>query len=699
MKKNLKPFFEPAGVAVIGASANPGKLSHGIFKNLTLYAYPGGKYPVNPGTEEILGYRCFASILEVPDPVDLAVIILPSAAIPQVLADCGKRGIHAAIIISGGFREVGAEGLKLEEECLHIAGEHHIHLIGPNCVGNMNILTGLNTTFIQGMPAKGGIGFLSQSGAVCGGIVDHVVNKHIGFSHFISLGNEADVTETDIIEYLAQDQATRVIAAYVESIRDGQRFIQTCRKVTLDKPIVILKAGRSAAGGKAVSSHTGSMAGSREAYTAAFKQAGAIEVFSVEDLLNVSQALDFSPLPTGRRAAIITNAGGPAALASDSLDENGFQLADLDDVRMQALRRHLVPAAQVGNPIDMLGGAEPQQYRLALQAVLEDGGVDLAVPILVPQALVNTSQVAEAISEEANKSRKPVIACLMGAQSITDARRILHENRVPILDYPEKIGRVCAGLWQYAQIRNREQAGQDERVAGVDKKGVEKFFAGHPHQKIFGEVEAREVLALYGLPLVPGILAESKEQALQAAGQLGYPLVLKIASVDFLHKSDVKGIAVGLKNEADVGQAWDEIMQKAKQANPKAVIQGCMLEQMAKPGREVILGMKRDPNFGALMMFGLGGIFVELYQDVSFRVAPVTRADALEMINETRAGMLLNGFRDEPQADLDGIVDCLLRLSHLAADFPSITEMEINPLVVYPKNKDVLVLDCRILLE
>ncbi len=699
MKKNLKPFFEPAGVAVIGASANPGKLSHGIFKNLTLYGYPGGKYPVNPGTDEILGHKCYTSILEVPDPVDLSVIILPVAAIPQVLTDCGKRGIHAAIIISGGFREVGAEGFKLEEDCLRIAGEHHIHLIGPNCVGNMNIGTGLNTTFIQGMPARGGIGFLSQSGAVCGGIVDHVVNQHIGFSHFISLGNEADVNETDMIEYLADDQSTRVIAAYVESIRDGQCFIQTCRKVTPAKPVVILKAGRSEAGGKAVSSHTGSMAGSREAYSAAFKQAGAIEVFSVEDLLSVSQALDLSPLPAGRRAAILTNAGGPAALASDSLDENGFQLADLDAGRMQALRQHLVPAAQVGNPIDMLGGAEPLQYRLALQAVLEDEGVDLAVPILVPQALVNTPQVAEAISNEAKKSSKPVIACLMGEQSITEARRILHENRVPMLDYPEKIGRVCAGLWQYAQVKNRVQARQDASLPGMDKTSVEKFFARHPHQKVFGEVEARDVFASYGLPLVKGMLAESKEKALQAAGQLGYPLVLKIASEKFLHKSDVKGIAVGLHNETDVAHAWDEIMQKAKQANPEAVIQGCMVEQMAKPGREVILGMKRDPNFGALMMFGLGGIFVELYQDVAFRVAPLTRQDALEMIHATRAGVLLNGFRGEPQADLDGIVDCLLRLSQLAADFPSIAEMEINPLVVYHKNEGVLALDCRILLE
>ena len=453
MKKNLQSFFTPKGVAVIGASSNPGKLSHGILKNLIQYGYQGAIYPVNPGSKEILGLPCYADIQDVPDPVDLAVIILPSQMIAAVIKDCGLRGIKAVIIISGGFREVGEGGLELEKECLKIASTHNMRLIGPNCVGNMNMSNGLNTTFIQGMPIKGGIGFLSQSGAVCGGIVDHILNKQIGFSYFISLGNEADVSETNIIEFLAEDKNTHVIAAYVESIRDGQRFIQVCRKVSPRKAIVILKAGRSEAGAKAVSSHTGSLAGSQEAYTAAFRQSGAIEVRSVEELLNVSLALDYLPLPSGNRAAIITNAGGPAALASDSLAENGLQLAQFNEKTRQILRQNLNPAAQVANPVDMLGGAEPKEFGLVLHHVLNDPGVDIAIAILVPQSLVKPDEVAQTIVDDAKNSQKPVIACFMGLESIEKARVILHQNHIPMLDYPEKSGKVVGSLLQYAQIR------------------------------------------------------------------------------------------------------------------------------------------------------------------------------------------------------------------------------------------------------
>jgi len=699
MKKDLQSFFTPRGVAVIGASSNPGKLSHGILKNLIQYGYPGGKYPVNPGAKEILGLTCYAGIQDVLDPVDLAVIILPSQAIAQVIRDCGSRGIKAAIIISGGFREVGESGLELEEECLKIASAHDIRLIGPNCVGNMNMSNGLNTTFIQGMPIKGGIGFLSQSGAVCGGIVDHILNKQIGFSHFISLGNEADVNETDIIEFLAEDKNTNVIAAYVESIRDGQRFIQVCRRISPQKPIVILKAGRSEAGAKAVSSHTGSLAGSQEAYSAAFKQAGAIEVFSVEDLLNVSLALDYLPLPAGNRTAIITNAGGPAALASDSLAEYGLQLAQFNEKTRQTLRQNLTPAAQVANPVDMLGGAEPRDYALALHQVLNDPGVDIAIPILVPQALVKPDEVAQAIADEAKITKKPVIACFMGLESIGKARVILHQNKVPMLDYPEKIGKVLGSLIQYAQIQKTRKKEISLQIDDKRRQKVKKIFENNNNQVIFGEADTRPILQEYGIPLVKGEMAKTRQKAVEIAHKMGFPVVLKIVSQYFLHKSEVKGIAINLKNQAEVLKAWDAIMEKAKIANPGAKVDGCMVEAMAEAGQEVILGMKRDASFGPVMMFGLGGIFVELFKDVAFRVAPIDKSDGIDMISETRAGVLLKGYRGQPEADIEAIVDCLLRLNQLAMDFPQIAEMEINPLMVYPKKMGVLALDCRILLH
>ena len=699
MKKDLQSFFTPKGVAVIGASSNPGKLSHGILKNLLQYGYQGGIYPVNPGAKDILGLACYAGIRDVPDPVELAVIILPSQAVAQVIRDCGSRGIKAAIIISGGFREVGQDGLELEKECLRIAREHGMHLIGPNCVGNMNMSNGLNTTFIQGMPIKGGIGFLSQSGAVCGGIVDHILNKQIDFSHFISMGNEVDVNETDIIEFLAEDKNTHVIAAYVESIRDGQRFIQVCRKVSPQKPIVVLKAGRSEAGAKAVSSHTGSLAGSQVAYTAAFRQSGAIEVHSVEELLNVSLALDYLPLPLGNRTAIITNAGGPAALASDSLAEFGLQLAQFNEKTGQILRQNLTPAAQVANPVDMLGGAEPRDYGRALHQVLNDPGVDIAIPILVPQALVKPDEVALAIVNEAKSTKKPVIVCFMGLESIGRARVILHQNHVPLLDYPEKIGKVVGSLLQYVQIQKTRKKEKSLQIDEKKRQKVKNIFKTSINQIIYGEADSRPVLQEYGIPLVKGEMAKTRQEVGEIAQKMGFPVVLKIISQDFLHKSEVKGIEVNLKSQVETLSAWDEIMQKAKIANPNAKVDGCMVEAMVEAGQEVILGMKRDASFGPVMMFGLGGIFVELFNDVAFRVAPITRGDVIDMISETRAGALLKGTRGQPEADMEAIADCLLRLSQLAMDFPQIAEMEINPLMVYPKNMGALALDCRILLH
>ena len=699
MNKNLQSFFTPQSVAIIGASSNPGKLSHGILKNLIKYGYKGGIYPVNPSSEEILGLQCYAAIQDVPDLIDLAVIILPAQIISEVIKDCGMRHIKAAIIISGGFREVGESGLELEKECLRIASEYGMNLIGPNCVGNMNMSNGLNTTFIQGMPIKGGIGFLSQSGAVCGGIVDHILNQQIGFSHCISLGNEADVNETDIIEFFEEDENTHVIAAYVESIRDGQRFIRVCQRVSAKKPIIILKAGRSEAGAQAVSSHTGSLAGSQEAYSAAFKQAGAIEVFSVEDLLNVSLALDYLPLPSGNRAAMITNAGGPAALASDSLAENGLQLALFNEKTKDILRKNLTPAAQVANPVDMLGGAEPGDYGLALQQVLNDPGVDIAIPILVPQSLVKPDEVAQAIVNEAKNTKKPVIACFMGLESIGKARVILHQNHVPMLDYPEKVGKVVGSLIQFARIQKGSEIKETLYIEDKNRQKVKKVFENYKNRSIFGEAATRPIFQEYGIPLVKGEIAESRQKAVEIAQKIGFPVVLKIISQDFLHKSEVKGIEVNLRTIEEVSKAWDEIMKRVKKAHPDAKVDGCIVEAMASAGQEVILGMKRDENFGPVMMFGLGGIFVELFKDVSFKIAPITRRDALELINETRAGVLLKGYRGQPEADLAAIIDCLLHLSQLAMDFPQIAEMEINPLMVYPKNRGVLALDCRILIR
>jgi acetyltransferase len=698
MASSLTPFFEPRGVAIIGASSSPDKLSYGILKNMTLYGYSGQIYPVNPKADEILGLKSYTDISQVPDPVDLAVVILPAHLIADVLKACGERGIRAVTIISGGFKEVGKEGKELEEQIKGIARDYRLRMIGPNCVGTMNLITGLNTTFIKGIPATGGIGFISQSGAVCGGVVDHVIDQGIGFSHFLSLGNEADVDETDMIEFLGADPDTRVIAAYIEGIQDGQKFIQVTSKVTREKPVVVLKAGRSEEGAKAVSSHTGSLAGSHAAYQAAFKQSGAIEVFSTTDLLNVSMALDWLTPPQGRRVAIVTNSGGPAALASDSLSANGLSLAAISPQIQEKLKEKLNPAAQTANPVDMLGGAAEDEYAHALDLVLGDEGVDMALAILVPQALVNPAKIAEAIVHASRSSGKPVMACLMGDVSIREAHKLLHDHRVPMVDYPELVGVMLGGLYQRG-LRETKVDVKDDRVIQVNKVKVDQIFKEKAGKKFWGESPTREVLAAYGFPLIEGELAGTLEEATRLAEKIGYPLVLKVASDDILHKSDAGVVAVGIKSKEELAAAYQSILDNAHTYDPSVHIDGILIEKMAPKGEEVIVGLKRDPGFGPLLMFGMGGVFVELFKDVAFRVAPLTREDAETMVKETKAFQLLNGWRGGTVYDLEAIYDAILRLGKLAEDFPQIEEIEINPLRVYPRGEGALALDCRMILK
>lgn len=697
MQHGLTPFFAPKGVAIIGASASPTKLSFGILRNMTLYGYKGLIAPVNPKVDEILGLKCFGDVASVPDPVDLAVVVLPAPAIPEVLEDCGKRGIHAVTIISGGFKEVGEDGSQLENTCVGIARRYNMRLIGPNCVGTLDQYTGLNTTFIRGVPEKGGIGFVSQSGAVAGGVVDIIREKQIGFSNFSSLGNEADVTESDMIEYLSEDDHTRVIAAYVEMIKDGQRFMQVARKVSPEKPIVLLKAGRSKAGARAVSSHTGSLAGSYAAYQAAFEQCGVIEVETVAELFDVAMALDTQPLPRGPRAVIITNAGGPAALASDSLAANGLEMADLGEATQAELRKHLNPAAQVSNPVDMLGGADGPEFLAALGATLADPNVDMAIPILVPQALVDPVNVAEAIVESSKASQKTVVSCMMGEWSVGGARKTLHGNGVPMYMYPETAGRVLGAMLHYTSWVKKPSSPKID-LPFLNKPEAARLLHDAVGISSLGEALTRPLLTAYGMPVIAGGLARTSTEAVAVSAIIGYPVVMKIVSPEILHKSDIGGIKLNLTTSEAVKAAFDQMMNDIGAKMPQAHLEGVLIEATAPKGQEVIIGMRRDPNFGPLMMFGLGGIYVELFGDVSFRVAPLDAIEAREMIEQTRAGKLLTGFRGQTIADIDAVVETILCLSQLALDFPEIEEMEINPLLVLPRGQGAIALDGRVIM-
>lgn len=695
MTSSLRPFFTPSGVAVIGASSNPRKLSNGILRNLKAGAYGGGIYPVNPGSEFILDLPCYPDISKVPDPVDLAVIVVPVQMTLETIDACGKRGIKAAIIITGGFKEVGSEGAAIEQKVLSTSRSYGMRLIGPNCVGLMNLHTGLNTTFINGTPDVGGIGFLSQSGAICGGVVDFVRGKKVGFSHFISMGNEADVTETDIMEYLAADPKTTVIAAYVEQIRDGARFLQVAREVSQQKPIVLIKAGRSDAGARAVSSHTGSLAGTYSAYQAAFKQAGVIEVNNFAELFDLATAFDFQPLARGNRAVIMTNAGGPAALASDSLSFHGITLTDLSEETRSILRAHLNPSAQVANPVDMLGAAEPVDYGLAVKTTLADPNIDAVIPLLVPQALVSPAGVAQAIVDASQGADKPVLACIMGDNSVDEARLILQGNRIPMFSYPETMGTVLQAMLTYRKWKQEYSPVMMPESVNMKKKSADLMCANPA--KVWGEAETRPLLEAYGIPLAAGRSARSAADAARAADETGYPVVMKIISPQLLHKSDAGGIRLNLHTAQEVESAFDEMMAAIHAARPDADLQGVLVEKMAPRGQEVIVGMRRDPGFGPLMMFGLGGIYVELFKDVAFRVAPLSEKDARGMIEETRAYKLLTGFRGQPRADVDAVVKIILQLSRIALDFPEIEEMEINPLLVLEEGRGAVALDCRMI--
>lgn len=694
MPSSLTPFFDAKGVAILGASTNPKKLSYGILENLLSYGYKGEVYPVNPNATEILGKKAYASIADVPDPVELAVVVLPVTVIMETMKEIGDRGIKAVVIITGGFKELGEEGAKVELAVRELAHSYDMRVVGPNCVGTIDVRTGLDSTFIKGLPPAGPIAFISQSGAICGGVIDLIINSKIGFSHFASLGNEMDVTETDMLEYFAEDQNVKVIAMYVEGIQDGPRFMEVARRVSRTKPIVFLKAGKNDAGAKAVSSHTGSLAGSYAAYQAALAQAGVVEVETISQLFNVAWALGTQPLPAGKRVAITTNAGGAAALAADSLAFNGFELAQIAPEVQQRLRTKLNPSAQVSNPVDMLGSVSPEDYLWSLGNLDADEGVDVLLPILVPQSLVDTLGVAKAWVEIGKQTNKTLLTCMMGERSTLESEQWLNMAGVPVFAYPDEAGRVLKGMEQYRKLINKP-AYTPIAVDCIDRDKMAAALALVKGAYGVGEYETRIMLEAYGIQNVPGDLASDLEQAVNIAEKAGYPVVMKIVSEDILHKSDSGGIALNIRNEEQLRVEYTAMMERIAKNEPGAHIRGVMVEKMAPKGLEVIVGMRRDPTFGPLMMFGLGGTMVELLKDISFKVAPVTDADIDEMIENTLAGKLLKGYRGSAKADISAVKQVIARLSQLSLDHPEISEIEINPLIVYPEGGGTISLDSR----
>ncbi len=692
---SLSAFFRPNGVALIGASRDPTKLGYAVLRNMVQHGYPGPVYPVNPKANEILGLRCYPSISDVPDPVELAVIIAPAPATPGIMEQAGQRGIRAAVIISGGFSEIGPQGLALENQVAEIARRYGIRLMGPNCIGVIDTHTPLDTTFVPDMPKPGVITFVSQSGAVCGGVIDWASGAGIGLSRIVTLGNQADVTETDILELLAEDDKTRVVAMYLEGVDDGRRFVEVARRVSARKPIVAIKAGYTEAGRRAAASHTGALAGTDSAYRAAFHHSGIIRAPHLEALFDAAVSLANQPLPRGEQVAILTNAGGPGALASDAIEANGLHLSALTDETRFCLRQFLQPHASVLNPVDMLGGADEHDYARALDALLQDPGVDAVLVVNVPQALVPAVRIVREIAEvvhrfqaqsEGNplaRAGKPVMTCLIGDVSLPEAIEYMRQAELPLFPFPERAAAALA-----AMVERRKWLENPPPISDFKPQ------ISNDHPLTEGDSAFR--ILHFAIPTLPMKLAKSANEAARIARETGLPVAVKIASLDISHKSDVGGVEVGLRTASAVRAAFKRVTENARRAKPDARIEGVTVQAMARPGREVIVGAVRDPQFGPLVMFGSGGVYVELLKDVSFRLAPVARSEAEAMIEETLAGKLLAGLRGQPPADKSAVANVIVAVSELVAADERIKELDINPLIVYDEGQGAVAVDVRV---
>jgi acetyl coenzyme A synthetase (ADP forming)-like protein len=699
----LETFFKPNSVAIVGASRNPTKLGYAVLANLIESKFTGNIYPINPGGEEILGYSSYASVKDLPETPDLAVIVIPYPAVPDAIQECGEKGIKAVVIISAGFRETGRTGLELELKVLEIAKKYKMRVIGPNCLGVMDIHHPLNVTFAAGgMPMKGSIAFMSQSGALGTAVLDMSMgsNKHIGFSSFVSLGNKGDVSEIDLMRYWADDPNTKVILSYSEGLPSGQEFMQVAREVSRKKPVIMLKSGVTQSGQRAVSSHTGSLAGAEQAYTAAFYQSGVLRVDSLQTLFDHAVAFAYQPLLEGNRIAIVTNAGGPGILATDALEKANLELAKLETATIKTLEEFLPDAASAANPVDVLGDARADRFEYALKHTAADPNVDGLIIILTPQAMTEIEATAHAVGKLTTEIKKPVLACFMGDHRVQPGIEILAKfYNVPNYSFPERAALAFAAMRDYKEARQRNTGEMPNYQA--DKSHIKTLFekVRAENRVSMIEAESREVFAAYGFRMPRSELAPTPDEAVQLAEEIGYPVVLKIASPDILHKTEVGGVKVGLRTATDVRDAFELMVYRSTRYVPGANIWGCLVQEMVPPGIEVLLGMSKDPQFGPLVTFGLGGIYVEVLRDVTFRVAPFGKTDAAEMLGEIRATHLLDGVRGQKAADKDALVDALLRISKLVTDFPEIAELDINPLFVYEKGRGVLALDARIILQ
>jgi len=694
-------FLSPRSVAVIGASEKGG-VGNAIFSNI-LNGYKGKIYPINPSSPTVLGIKAYKSVLDVPEDIDLAVVATPNRIVPAVMEDIGKKKIKGAIIVTAGFKEVDEQGAKLEKYIGSIAKRYGTRIIGPNCLGIMSLSESniMNLTFLKITPMYGGIALISQSGAICAATVEDAIEQRIGFSKVISMGNKVDMDENDILELLADDVETKVIVMYLEDIHDGRRFMQISKRIIMEnrKPIIVIKAGRTPEGAKAAISHTGALMGADETYDALFVQSRVIRVDTMQELFELSTAFSKQPTPPEQGGVVIvSNAGGPAIISTDACSKYGLKIADIS-ASTEAIVKVIPPHGSARNPVDIVGDADFSRFGKVLVEVISNPNVGSIVTMCTPSATLNYDDLARIIVKTSKDSGKTMLAALMGLAEGTKNKEILSEGGIPHFMYAESAIRTLEAMYRFRDLL-KKPAGR-LKIFDVDKKKVRTVLENvrNSGRKNLIEEEGYEVLAAYGFTTPKTVLGNSEEDCVSAANNIGYPVVMKIASRDIIHKSDAGGVTVGVTNDEQVRTAFNAILQNVKTYKPDADIKGVLVQEMVSSGKEIILGAKQDPIFGSLVMFGLGGIYVEILRDVVFRLAPVDEQEARQMVHSIKTLKLLKGVRGEKPSDLGAIVDSLQRLSQLVTEFPEIEEFDINPLLVLQEGKGVRTVDVRISLK
>ncbi len=691
-------FLSPKSIAIIGASDKRGSVGATITSNI-MNGFKGIVYPVSPSRPTIFYKTAYKSVIDIPKPVDLAVIVINNLLVADVLEECGKKKVKGVIIITAGFKEVDEEGAKREQKLKDIAKKYKIQIIGPNCLGVMNLdpKTMMNSTFLKVTPKSGKIALVSQSGAICAALVEDASAQGIGFSAVISMGNKAAMSEVDILKMLANHNQTKVIVMYLEDMGDGQEFLKVCKNITkkLKKPVLVLKSGRSPEGAKAAMSHTGALMGSDEIYDALLKQSGAIRVDTMEELFDYATAFSKQPLPSKGDLVIVSNAGGPAIISTDACSRLGIKMANIESIRPK-INAVIPPWGSSRNPVDIVGDADFNRFNNVLDRVLAHPNVGSVISMCTPSGTLNYDKLAEVIVAMSKKHKKTMLASLMGLDEGITNREILAAGDVPYYTYAEGAIRTLAAMLKFTNwIKTPE--GKIPKFK-VDKLKAKKIFDKVKKEKRPNllEEEGQEVLKAYGLPLPKSALAKTEADAIKIAKQIGYPVVMKIASPQIIHKSDAGGVKVNLTNDSEIKEAFMTIIANAKKYNKNAEIKGVLIVEMVKGGKELIIGSKLEPGFGPVIMLGMGGIYVEVLKDVTFKLAPVTDKEADDMIASIKTQKLLQGVRGEKPSDIVKLSECIQRLSQLVTDFKEIKELDMNPVLVMEKGKGCKILDVRI---